>query len=116
MGQLVSDVTSVLNYKKDKKDVANQRQQILTQIANDQATKANLVKKALAKQRASYGAGGMAGTGMTEEAVLNRLRSETEDPVNQSIAANMEKLSKIKKTQSGSLLKSLVTQFGSLLA
>ena len=47
MGQLVSDVTEVLNYNKSKKEVENQRQQILQEIANDEKAKTNLVKKAL---------------------------------------------------------------------
>lgn len=115
MGQLVSDVTSVLNYKKDKKEYANERQKILSQIASDEAAKANLVKKALAKQRATYGAGGMTGKGMTEEAVLNRLRNEAEDPFNEKRTANLEKISKIKKPKLG-LLQSLISQFDKLLS
>lgn len=45
MGQLVSDVTKVLDYKESKKDAENQRQQILAQMAQDEATKTNLIKK-----------------------------------------------------------------------
>ncbi|MDR0726808.1 MAG: hypothetical protein LBF37_01970, partial [Rickettsiales bacterium] len=52
----------------------------MDQIAEDEKTKANLVKKALAAQRAKYGASGMSSKGMTEEAVLKRLKGETEQP------------------------------------
>ena len=39
MGQLVSDVTKVLDYKESKKEAENQRQKILSQMAADEATK-----------------------------------------------------------------------------
>ena len=45
MGQLVSDVTKILDYKESKKNAENQRQQILAQMAQDEATKTNLIKK-----------------------------------------------------------------------
>lgn len=96
MGQFVDDVESILNYKKDKKAASNERQKILAQIERDEISKTNLVKKTLAKQRATYGAGGMTGKGMTEEAVLKRLRDETEEPFNEKKLANLEKFSKIK--------------------
>ena len=44
MGQIVSDVTEVLNYKKSKKEAKSKRQEILQQMADDEATKINLVK------------------------------------------------------------------------
>ena len=46
MGQLVSDVTDVLNYQKNKKSSNNKRQEILQQIAKDESAKTNLIKKA----------------------------------------------------------------------
>ena len=45
MGQLVSDVTKVLEYKDAKKEASSQRQKILAQIAEDEQTKTNLIKK-----------------------------------------------------------------------
>ena len=36
MGQLVSDVTSILNYRDSKKEAANERQKILAGMANDE--------------------------------------------------------------------------------
>ena len=78
MGQLVSDVTEVLNYNKSKKEAENQRQQILQEIANDEKAKTNLVKKALATQKAKYGASGMTIDGNTENAVLKRIKAEKE--------------------------------------
>ncbi len=114
MGQLVSDVTDILNNKSEEKSVKSQRKQILTDIANDEKSKANLVKKALARQRAAYGASGMTGKGMSEEAVLKRLRSETEEPFDDKKRANLLKISKLKKPHSN-LLKSLLSKFDDLM-
>lgn len=96
MGQVVSDVTEVLDYKKAKKEAKSERKKILEQMAADEQTKNNLVKKALATQRAKYGASGMsgAGRGMTEEAVLKRLAEETEQPYEDKRRTNLEKLKK----------------------
>jgi len=115
MGQLVSDVTDVLNYNKGKKTAATERQKILEQMAADEKAKTNLVKKTLATQRAKYGAGGMTGKGMTEEAVLKRLREETEEPFDAKKKSNLNKLSKIKKPKNN-LLKSLLLKFDKLLS
>jgi hypothetical protein len=59
MSQIVSDVTDILDYKKEKQQAASSRKKILQQMAEDQKTKTNLIKKALATQRAKYGADGM---------------------------------------------------------
>jgi hypothetical protein len=114
MGQIVSEVENILNYKKEKKAAESERQKVLAQIAADETAKTNLVKKALARQRAAFGAGGMTGKGMTEEAVLRRLRSETEEPFNEKRAANADKLAKIKRPKLN-LLKSLISKFDGLL-
>lgn len=100
MGQLVSDVTKVLDYKESKKDAENQRQQILAQMAQDEATKTNLIKKVLAAQRAKYGATGNSGNGFSERAVLKRLRDETAEPYDEKHQNNLQKMQKItaKKT------------------
>ena len=113
MGQIASDVTEILNYKKSKKEAETNRQKVLEQIAVDEKNKTNLVKKALAAQRAQYGAGGMSGKGMTEEAVLKRLRDETEEPFNEKKKANLEKLNGI-KAKKPNLLKSLLSNFDKL--
>ena len=47
MGQLVSDVSKVLDYNNSKKSAKNQRQKILEQIASNENTKTNLIKKVL---------------------------------------------------------------------
>ena len=92
MGQLVSDVTQLLDYKEDKQQAKTQRQEILKQMAADDAEKTNLIKKVLATQRAKYGASGMSGRGITEGAVLRRLKSETEQPFDEKRRNNIEKL------------------------
>lgn len=96
MGQLVSDVTKVLDYNNSKKTAENQRQKILAQIAADENTKTNLIKKALASQRAKFGANGNAGDSFSENAVLKRLREETAQPYDEKKQSNLEKIKKTK--------------------
>ena len=45
MGQIVSDVTEILDYKDAKKQAKNERKEILAQIAADNTEKTNLVKR-----------------------------------------------------------------------
>ena len=113
MGQLVSDVTDVLNHNQSKKEAASARKTILEQIAADEKAKTNLVKKTLASQRAKYGSGGMTNKGTTEEAVLKRLREETEEPYNEKKKNNLNKLSKISSKKSN-LLKSFLSDLGDM--
>lgn len=114
MGQIVSDVTGILDSKKSKKEAATARQQILTQMASDQRDKTNLVKKAIATQRAKYGAAGMSNRGMTEGAVLKRLKSETEQPYEEKQRANLEKLRAVKVSKPN-ILKTLLSRFDDLV-
>lgn len=109
MGQLVSDVTKVLDYKESKKQAENQRQKILAQMAADEANKTNLIKKALATQRAKYGASGNSGKGLSENAVLKRLRDETANSYDEKNKINIEKLSSI-KTKKPNLVKNWLSQ------
>lgn len=110
MGQLASEVTEILDYKKNKKAARAEKKEIRDQMEIDEKNKTNLVKKALAAQRAKYGAGGMSNKGMTEEAVLKRLREETEEPFEEKKRANLNKLKKI-KVEKPNLLKKLVSRF-----
>lgn len=114
MGQLASDVTEILNYNKSKKDVKNERQDILREIAKDEKTKTNLIKKALAQQRAKYGASGMTLTGETPNAVLKRIQSETAQPYDEKREANINKIKKL-KTSKPNVLKTLLNRFDDLL-
>ena len=114
MGQLVSDVTEVLNYQKSKKSANNKRQEILQQIAQDEQTKTNLVKKALATQRAKYGADGVSSTSTTAGAVLQRLRDEAEQPYQDKKTTNMKKLKSI-TTKKTNLLKKLLSRFDDIV-
>lgn len=116
MGQIVSDVTEVLDYKKAKKEAGSARKKVLQQMSDDEVAKNNLVKKALATQRAKYGASGMngAGRGMTEEAVLNRIREETEQPYVAKRQANLDKLKQI-KVKKPNLLKNFIDRFEDLI-
>lgn len=116
MAQIVSDVTEVLDYEKSKKSASNKRKEILQQMAADEATKTNLVKKALATQRAKYGAGGVARENMTTGAVLKRIQDETAEPYNEKRRANITKLKSAKSNnKSESLLKKLLSHFDELV-
>lgn len=114
MGQLVSDVNDVLNYQKSKKSTNTKRQEILQQMAKDEQTKTNLIKKALATQRAKYGAAGVSGHSTTVGAVLNRLRNETAQPYDDKKASYLEKL-KNTKTKNPNLLKTLLARFDKIV-
>ena len=104
MAQLVSDVTKVLDYKDSKRQDESERQKILAQMASDENTKTNLIKKILSGQRAKYGASGNSGTSFSESAVLKRLRSETAQPYDEKRQNNLEKLQQI-KTKKPNLIK-----------
>ncbi len=115
MGQIVSDVTEIIDYKKSKKAEKTQRQEILEQMARDEADKTNLVKKVLAAQRAKYGASGMSNTGVTEGAVLQRLRSETGQPYDEKRKNNLTKLKSL-KTSKPNLLKNWLSKLDDLIS
>ncbi len=115
MGQIVSDVTDILDAKESKKQAKSQRKEILAQMASDDAEKNNLVKKVLATQRAKYGASGAGATGITQGAVLKRLTAETAQPYEEKHKTNLKKLkeTKAKKTN---LLKTLLSRLDDIVA
>ena len=114
MGQIVSDVTDILNYQDSKKDANATKKQILADMAADETEKQNLVKKVLASQRAKYGASGMSGKGLTEDAVLNRMKSETEKTYENKKKTNLNKL-KNAKAKKKNLLLSMLQHFDKLI-
>ncbi len=114
MGQVVSDVKDILDYKENKKTAKSQRKEILSQMAAQNQEKTNLVKKVLASQRAKYGASGMNAGGVTQGAVLKRIKDETEKPYNDKYQENLKKIKKI-KTQKPNLLESLLSKFEELM-
>ena len=105
MGQILSDVTEVLNDQESKKEASSKRKQILKEMSADEAKKTNLIKKALATQRAKYGAGGVNGANMTTGAVLKRISDETAEPYDEKRRANLSKLKSVKESKSPNLLK-----------
>ena len=115
MGQILSDVTSVLDYKDAKKEASNKRQQILEEMYADEATKTNLVKKALSAQRAKYGAGGVSGANMTTGAVLKRIKDETGAQYDKKRRENLAKLKSVKDANQSNLLKKLIKHFDDLV-
>ena len=91
------------------KEAKNQRQKILEQIASNENTKANLIKKVLSEQRAKYGATGNSGTSLSEDAVLKRLRSETAQPYEEKKKTSLEQMKKI-KVKKPNLLKAWLSK------
>lgn len=114
MGQLVSDVSSVLDWGDSKREAENERQKILADMAADEREKTNLVKKTLAAQRAKYGASGMSGTSMSSGAVLKRLKSDTAAPYVEKQKSNAEKLKQIRVSRPN-LLQKILDRFDDLL-
>ena len=114
MGQLVSDVTQVLNYQKSKDNTKSKRQEILQQIAKDEQAKTNLVKKALATQRAKYGASGANTSSTSAGAVLERLRAENSQSYQDKLDANLKKL-KGTPAKKQNLLKTLLSRFDKIV-
>ena len=77
--------------------------------AKDEQNKTNLVKKALAGQRAKFGASGVNATSTTAGAVLRRLRDENSQSFDDKKANNLIKLKNIKTTKPN-LLKKLLSR------
>jgi len=107
MGQVVSDVKDILNYQDSKQKNAATRKEIIRQMAADEETKQNLVNKVLATQRAKYGASGMKNRGQTEDAVLQRIKDETEKPYNDKKQSNLNKLKNARAKKKNLLLSAL---------
>ncbi len=114
MGQVVSDVTDVLNYKENKNKDEKNKKQILADIESDEAEKQNIVKKVLGAQRAKYGAYGRSVNGLTEKNVLDRLQQETEMPYEDKKKSNMNKLNNI-KTKKKNMLISILSHLDKLV-
>ena len=114
MGQIVSDVTDILNYNENKKKANAEKKEILEQIASNNTEKKNLVKKTLAAQRAKYGTNGVAEKNQTADTVLSRLKSETEKPFDEKNKTNINKL-KTTKAAKKNMLKTLLEHFDKLL-
>ncbi len=114
MGQIVSDVSDILNYQNNKKQEKASKKQILADIAKDEQEKQNLVKKVLATQRAKYGASGMSNKGLTEDAVLQRMKKEAEQPYDSKKSANIQKL-KNTKTPKKNLLLGILSHLDKLV-
>ena len=114
MGQIVSDVTDILNYNENKKNANASKKEILTQIASNNSTKKNLVKKTLAAQRAKYGTSGISEDNQTADVVLNRLKKETEQPFEEKNKTNINKL-KTTKAAKKNMLKTLLEHFDKLI-
>ena len=114
MGQIISDVTDILNYKENKQAAKAAKKQILANMRDLDAEKQNLVKKVLATQRAKYGAAGMSGNSATEDAVLTRLQQETAQPYEDKKQSNLNKL-KNTKVAKKNLLTSILKRLEELV-
>lgn len=114
MGQIISDITDILNYKENKNIDEKNKNKILSDIAADEAEKQNIVKKVLGAQRAKNGALGMSNDGLTEKNVLNRLQQETEAPYEDKKKANIAKLNNI-RTKKKNMLTSILEHLDKLI-
>ena len=114
MGQIISDVTDILNYKDNKNAAEKNKKKILADIASDEVEKQNIVKKVLGAQRAKYGAYGMSKDGITEQNVLNRIKQETENPYNNKKQENITKLKNI-QTKKKNMLTSILEHLDKLI-
>ena len=112
MGQITSDVTEIINHRNERREARNERQKILARMAADAEAKNNLVRKNLAAQRARFGAGGMSGTGMTEGAVLDRIRNETTEKFRDRKQTNLDRLNRIRVNRPN-LLRMVTRRFDS---
>ena len=113
MGQLVNDVEEIINNKENQNEAKSERKKILAEMQQVNSQKTNLIKKALASQRAKFGAGG-SDSGMSTDAVLKRLTSETAEPYDKTLQDAKYKLGKI-KTPHINLLKTFLGKFDELL-
>jgi hypothetical protein len=113
MGQIVNDVEEIINNKESQKETKSERKKILAEMQRVNSEKTNLIKKALSAQRAKFGAGG-SDSGMSTDAVLKRLTSETAEPYDEKLQDAKYKLSKI-KTPRNNLLKTFLEKFDGLL-
>ena len=114
MGQIISDVTDVLDYKENKKQAKETKKQILQDIIANDTEKQNLVKKVLATQRAKYGAAGMSTNDAAAKNVLARLKAETEKPYEEKKQANLKKL-KSTKVEKKNLLTTILGRLEKLM-
>ena len=114
MAQYASDIESVLKYKDAKKEAQNERQKILAEMKKTAAEKNNVIKKALAAQRAKFGAGAGGGNGgMSADAVLERLRAEASESFDEKLRDADEKLRKIKSPSKANLVRGILGRAGS---
>jgi len=104
MGQMISDVETVLNYRNAKKEAQNERQKILADMQQTTINKNNQVRKAIAAQRAKSGAGG-GGGGLSKDAVLARIKDETELPFHEKLRNAEQRLGRVKRPSRFPLIK-----------
>ncbi len=103
-----------MNYSDSKNNAKVTKSKVLSDIASDETEKQNLVKKVLSAQRAKYGADGRMVNGATEDAVLTRLKTETEKPYKEKIKKNINKL-KNTKTKKKNILVSVLEHLDKLV-
>lgn len=84
--------TQVLQAQQQADTIALQKQSIAEQAAQDEEDRLATLRRAVASQRASYGASGISSASGSSEAVLLGLIEENEDESESSEAANVLKL------------------------
>jgi len=115
MAQYANDIEAVLKYKDAKKEAQNERQKILAEMKKTSEEKNNVIKKAIAAQRAKFGAGGTADGGLSADAVLDRLRAEAAEPFDEKLNNASARLRAIKNPSRSNLIKGILGRMGSAL-
>ncbi|MDR2685597.1 MAG: hypothetical protein LBB23_02370 [Rickettsiales bacterium] len=99
MSQYSNEINALLSIatKKDKKEIKSERAKIMAELAETNARRDNLVKKALGAARAQMGASGASDDTASARAVLKRLAEETAESDDKKIDAANDKLASLTK-------------------
>ena len=109
MAQMVSDIETVINHRDARREAREERQGLLDEIQRTSADKENLVRKTLAAQRARFGAGG-GGGGMSKDAVLKRMQTETAQPFENKLRTANERLHNVRSPRALNLIRTALNR------
>ena len=94
---VINTAQGIISERQERRDQRSERRAIQEKMARDYTRKTNLIRAAQARQRAKFGAGGMAGDGMTEMAVKNRIGDEIADQFTERNLANQARIDQINR-------------------
>ncbi|MDR1826101.1 MAG: hypothetical protein LBQ49_00230, partial [Rickettsiales bacterium] len=96
-------------------EAKSKRQKILADMKKTNGEKINVIKKALAAQRAKFGAAGANADGMSKDAVLERIRAEAAEPFEEKLKDAKEKLRGIKTASRFNLIRGILGRAGKMI-